>query len=262
MFTRSLLSKTLAVVATVSAGAIVVPQSQAKEKGTMVVQAVCSAVPVKVDGVLDDAVWKNAPVYSLTRSTLDLKNKYLPALQQGGTVRFAWDDHFFYMAVDFQDNDIVARGKADNEYLFANSDVAELFLKPVDKPSYWELYVTPAALKTSLFIQSRGYMGLPKCPDPTPTGIQVGARVQGTLNDATDTDKGWTAEMAFPRSDLERTGAKFGPGERWTIFTGRYNYAIGLDDGPELSMFPKLPATNYHLTRFYGILELLPAQGK
>ena len=34
-------------------------------------------------------------------------------------------------------------------------------------------------------------------------GLKVGVDVQGTINDPSDTDKGWTVEIAIPFSCLE-----------------------------------------------------------
>jgi hypothetical protein len=247
-----------AVIAGVAA--LLLAAAPAVSAGEKKARAVYASTPVKVDGVLDDAVWRNAPVYALKRSVND--NKSMLPLQEAGNVRFAWDETYLYMAVEFADSDLVALKEQDNEHHYKFGDVAELFVKPGDKPGYWELYVTPAGYKTSFFIQARGRLGLPDSPEVKETGLTVGARRQGTLNDATDKDTGWTAEMAMPVKDLESTGAKFAPGQNWKVFTGRYNYAIGLEDGPELSMFPQLPVTNYHSIRRYAILDLQPPPKK
>ncbi len=83
--------------------------------------------------------------------------------------------------------------------------------------------------------------------------------MQGTLGNWKDTDTCWTAEMAIPIKDLARHGNAFGPQADWRILVSRYNYSRYLDGpGPELTMTPRLPRTNYHDRPNYARLVLAP----
>ncbi|MDY6913307.1 MAG: carbohydrate-binding family 9-like protein [Planctomycetota bacterium] len=209
--------------------------------------------PVKVDGKLDDPAWEKAVVYKMN----------LPAdhaakgrkLQAGGEVRLAWDDRYFYVAVVFQDYDIVAEGDADQLHHYRLGDLCELFLKPNDQTWYWELYVTPRGKKSSFWFPGRG-RGLPSC-FKYKCGLKVAARCDGTLNDWRDKDKGWTGEMAMPISNLTARGEKFGPDADWRILVARYNYdRYSAYGGPELSATSPLSIASYHLLEEYAILKL------
>src|SRR3989339_1009008 len=114
--------------------------------------SVCEAVytnqPVKLDGKLNDQIWRQAPSYPmfLSRNQIDKCR----ILQEKGQVKFAWDENYFYVAAEFEDSDLVAQGSEDEKHHYRYGDVCELFLKPKDQSYYWELYVTPAGKKSSM----------------------------------------------------------------------------------------------------------------
>lgn len=240
-----------------------------------VMKTVYTQEAIKIDGVLDEQIWKQAPVYSMFLSRYRTKagkkleetgkklekaakklEKAVKELEEVGKVRFAWDDEYFYLAADFEDSDIIAQGQEDEMHHYRYGDLCELFLKPSNQTYYWELYVTPAGKKSSFFWPARSYIGLPDCLEKYSSGLKVAAQCNGTLNNWQDGDTNWTAEMAMPIKDLEAFGQKFDPGQNWTIFIGRYNYSRYLKR-IEYSMSPQLSQTNYHLYEEYAELELV-----
>jgi hypothetical protein len=220
-----------------------------------VMNARYTATPVKIDGDLSDPVWQTATAYPLYLG----KDRAADGttIEEPGKVQFAWDDHWLYVAVTCTDSDVVAEGTEDEKHHYTMGDVAELFLKPGGNSCYWELYVTPRGNKSTLFFPGRGRFGLPGAIEYS-SRLQVGAQVQGTLNDWKDTDTSWTGEMAIPIKDLTTYGDPFGPGSDWSVLVARYNYSKGLKlIGPELTMTPQLPETFFHLTDSHGKLNLV-----
>jgi hypothetical protein len=218
------------------------------------IRAPYTGTPVTVDGRLDDAVWAEATAYELALCA-DRRDAGM-TLAEGGTARFAWDERFLYMAVEFADSDVVAEGTQDGEHHYKLGDLAELFLWPEDRSWYWELYVTPHARQTAFFFPEPGRLGLPSTFG-NHVDLTVGAQVQGTLNDRSDRDRGWTAEMAVPVSALTQRGEAWGPEAAWRILVGRYNYSVHLP-AVELSALPSLSRTSFHLRDEYGRLRLMP----
>lgn len=212
-----------------------------------------TAVPVQIDGALDDAAWKTAAVYPLYMSVAELGEG--KTLTEAGEVRVAWDDQFLYVGIQFKDSDIVAEGQEDQLHHYLMGDLAELFVKPADRTWYWEMYVTPAGRKTTLWFPGRGRLGL-KSSEENPGGLRVAAQCQGTLNRWQDEDTSWTGEMAVPVQDLTARGETFGAGANWTIMVARYNYSRYLP-WKELSMTPQISKTNYHLWEEYADLNLV-----
>jgi hypothetical protein len=222
----------------------------------MTMQALFTASPVHVDGKLDDAVWKKATVYPMR---LPLNQEVKDSLQGNGEVQLAWDKKFFYVAVRFTDDDIVAEGKEDQLHHYKMGDLCELFLKSDDHTWYWELYATPLGRKTAFWFPGRGRVGLPSGFEDYRCGLRVAAQFSGTLNDWRDKDTGWTAEMAMPIADLTAHGETFGLDDgHWRILVARYNYSRYLPcQGAELSSVPRLSTANYHLLEEYAILKLV-----
>ena len=219
-----------------------------------VMKAAYAESPVKIDGKLDDAVWKTAQVYPLN---LDLGvQQEGKTVIEGGEARLAWDKDNLYVAIRFTDSDIVAEGQEDQLHHYTMGDLVEVFIKPDDQTWYWELYATPAGKKTSFFFPGGGRLGVPSCFTYT-CGMAVAAQCDGSLNKWEDRDREWTAEMAVPLKDLTARGEKFEPGAHWRILVSRYNYSRYLK-AKELSMTPPMSKTSYHLTAEYAILEIMP----
>ncbi len=216
------------------------------------VQAVYAKDPVTIDGRLDDAVWALAPAYELQLGEDRAVNGAV--LREPGRVRFAWNENYLYAAFEFTDSDVVAEGKEDGQHHYSLGDVAELFLWPDAHTWYWELYATPHGKQSSFFFPSPGRM-LPST-FKNHLHLQVAAEVQGTFNDWSDRDHGWTVEMAIPVQEITARGEAWGLDASWRVLVGRYNYSVHLPKA-ELSAMPLLSNTNYHLRDQYAFLKLM-----
>ncbi len=207
-----------------------------------------TGIPVVVDGVLDDLAWENAEVYNLLFSK-DRDGE----VEERGLAMVAWDSDYLYVGVKFYDSDIVALGEEDQLHHYRMGDLVEVFLKPAGRTYYWELYATPAGYKSHFFIPGRGR--IPLGIEDYSMDLRVSARCAGTLNDWEDVDDYWTAEMAVPIADLIARGDEFAPGAEWSILIARHNFSRYLSNR-ELSMYPPMSRTNFHLHEEYAVLRL------
>ena len=228
------------------------------------VVAVKAVDPIVLDGKLDEADWKNAPAYPLvhalrqySEADWDVQEFFRNGVVEPGKVKVLWDDKYLYVGIEFTDRDLYAEVKEDQKHHYRTGDVAEIFLKPLDKRWYWELYVTPLGNKTAFFFPGRGTLGLPSVhPDKLPLkGLKTSAFACGTVNDPSDQDVKWTAEMAIPRSEAGRE-IGLAPNVPWLIFFARYNYGKDLELR-ENSCFPLQPAVNFHNHAGYAILKMV-----
>ncbi|MDD2708756.1 MAG: carbohydrate-binding family 9-like protein [Verrucomicrobiae bacterium] len=208
----------------------------------------------KLDGRLDDSIWKKAPVYEMTMPENLIEDEGR-TFHEGGQVQFAWNKDYFYTAIRFVDSDVVAEGRENGLHHYQLGDLAELFMKPEDQTWYWELYATPLNYKTSFFFPGSGRK-LPSCFKYT-CGLKIAAKVDGTVNNWKDIDEGWTAEFRMPAKDLTAQGGSWGPGSKWCVFIGRYNYNRYLRY-LELSSCPKEPKADFHLLESYARLNFKP----
>lgn len=174
---------------------------------------------------------------------------------ESSTVRFLWNKKYLYVRFDAIDSDIVAQSTKDQDYLFVQGDAVEIFLKPEEAPYYWELYGDVSNRKTSIFIPSRGRLGLPgnrsKKPDME---LQVNTQYNGTFNNMLDRDKSWKMIVKIPVSGLIRHGATFKPGAKWSFCVVRYNYSKYLPMR-ERTVYPAL-SNEPHLYEEFARLTL------
>jgi hypothetical protein len=214
---------------------------QVNHHGASVIRAVHCAKNIDLDGRLDEAVWELAPAYDLHSASDESVGRTF----ESGRIKACWNANYLYVAIEFDDSDIIAEAIEDQVHHYRFGDVAELFLKPADADCYWELYVTPRGNRSAFFYPSHGRLGLPSTMDDQ-FRLNVAASVDGTIGDWSDRDEGWSAEFAVSVADLvHRSGAEWGPGAPWTILVGRYNYGR-YNEQCELSSVPGLPAADFH----------------
>lgn len=224
-----------------------------KSDTRVVMEAKFAQEPVKIDGKLNDKVWKSAKTYEMRLSKADKASGQ--KLRQPGQVKLAWDKKYFYIAAKLTDSDIVAEGKKNQMRHFKYGDLFEVFIKYSQSPYYWELYATPLGKKSTFFFPSRGYFGLPSCYEDYIFDLKVAAQCLGTVNNYRDRDTSWTAEMRMPVKELESYGDKFTPDSDLRILTSRYNYSVDLEQ-KELTMYPRLSKTSFHTLEEYAVLKL------
>jgi hypothetical protein len=210
--------------------------------------------PITIDGKLDEPQWQNVTQYPLTLPRDRQQNGM--TIKENGHAMFCRDANYLYLGVKFRDSDVIATGKGDNMHHYNLGDVCELFAKPLNQPYYWELYVTPTGQKTAFFFPFKGHIPIAIDNDFC-QAMQVAANVSGTVNNSSDTDKGWTAEIAVPLKQLDKYAAKFKAGQSWTTLVGRYNYSKSIESDPALSAMPEISVTSWHSTHEYAIIELV-----
>jgi hypothetical protein len=199
------------------------PRREVRESPYPVVYA---TVPPKIDGVLDDEVWKYAVphgkfyVYSQYGKRVDIATAYL-----------SWDKDNLYYAIAVKDEDLYATEKEDDKIL-CRGDVAELFIKPSDK--HLDLYEFEFNFWNALWYihyPSRGGGTDARFTVTSHPGIIVRSTHRGTINDWSDVDDGYTIEAAIPLKTFERAapgGPK--PGDRWKFNVAGIDFSCYRED--------------------------------
>ncbi|MBP5181601.1 MAG: carbohydrate-binding family 9-like protein [Lentisphaeria bacterium] len=199
---------------------------------------------ILLDGRLDENAWKKGKELSLGRCP---DKTYRPVVQKAfekgvwekSFFKLAKDRKFLYVGIRMEDSDVVAECDQDQKYLYKFGDTAEVFLKSEKAPFYWEIYAAPNGRTTVFFYPSQGRFGLPgNLPKVSPLQkFRAKVCVSGTLNDYSDKDKGWTAELAIPLDEIEKKGIAFTPENKWTFLIYRVNYSLSLP-WVETTMYP------------------------
>ncbi|MBE6366900.1 MAG: hypothetical protein E7052_03185 [Lentisphaerae bacterium] len=212
---------------------------------------------LKIDGKLDESAWQSAVCYPLQRHNnwAGLPEKTRKRVQldpfQPGSFRLLYNDKYLYLGIDFEDSDVIAGSTKNQSRLYRTGDLAELFLTPGNGHAYFEIYVNPVGAHTFYVFPGGGVANLEMMFDENKitAGIIAAAQVQGTLNNHSDRDRGWSAELAVPLEKLAIFGIEFAFGKPWTILVSRYNYAVHLRK-LQFSGVPIMPAGSS-----YGDLE-------
>jgi len=164
--------------------------------------------PIRVDGLLDDPAWAEAPVLGAFRNNRDGSASPLQT-----EARILYDESYLYFASRFVDTNIWATLKRRDEHLWTE-EVMEVFLRADrnDTP-YIELEVNPlGALIDIYLLDIRKPLHYESWNSEK---IRWAVRVEGTV-DGQPGDKDWTCEIALPMEDIVPAPAiPPRPGDRW-----------------------------------------------
>jgi hypothetical protein len=188
------------------------------------------ANPPMVDGKLDDLVWKNIPWSEYFR---DIEGDKKPDPTWNTRVKMTWDDKGLYIAAEMIEPHVWAYLKNYDDIVFYDNDF-EIFIDPDnDTHQYYEFEVNALNTMFDLFMpkpyrNSSGPMIVYNAP-----GMKWAVDVQGTINDPSDVDQGWTAEIFIPFEAVTiGVGAKIpNDGEFWRINFSRVQWDTEIEDG-------------------------------
>lgn len=154
-----------------------------------------------IDGKLDEPAWERAtPITHF----VDISGENYPTPRYTTTAKMLWDDNYLYVAAKVDDPHVWADITERDAVVYYNNDF-EVFIDPDgDGQNYFEIETNALGTVFDLSI-TRAY----RAPKGTfvqfqwnCSGLQIATHIDGTLNDASDTDKGWTVEMAIPRKAI------------------------------------------------------------
>lgn len=197
--------------------------------------------PLSIDGVLSEAVWDRAERAGPFARSLDGKPAFAAT-----EARLLWDDENLYVGFQSEDAAIETPFFHDDEPLYT-SNVVEIFLNPSgDLARYDEIELAPSnALFDASFTGRRQGMDL-----AWSSHARHAVHLDGTLNDARDVDRGWTAELAIPFAALTgMTKARPSPGDTWRFNLYRLRQGPG-QPGEGQAFSPPLVGDFHALEKF------------
>lgn len=206
---------------------------------------------IRIDGVADEPAWANA---------LELKEFavfWQRRKPRTATVaRLLWDDDSLYFHSVMEDSDIYADVKQHNGMTWFN-DVFELFFKPSDNQrTYYEFQVNALNTQLELFFPSRGAGGYQRFAPLTKFGMESAVKLDGTLNNWQDQDKGWSVEGRIPWTAFTASGGKPNVGAAWRFSLSRYDYSATFERA-ELSATAPLTQSDFHRYEDFGRIKFV-----
>ncbi|GAB5560913.1 MAG: hypothetical protein SynsKO_25600 [Synoicihabitans sp.] len=213
--------------------------------------------PIVIDGKRE-AAWDHAERWAIDHFTGVQK----PFDQQASVFRMLWDEEKLYLFFECEDRFLNSAIVERNGRTFLD-DCAEIFLIPAPAPLDMHLGLEVNLLKVSndfIFLTNLqgAKSGSVKSYDPD---FEVEVVLDGTLNDNSDVDQGWTMEFAIPLSlfDGIHRFSPVQPGNRWAFQALRQER-----NDPEIgrrvwsTVFPLPEGSNaVHDPLTFGLLEFV-----
>ena len=187
--------------------------------------------PIVIDGKPDDKAWEAAP---WTDPFADIEGDKKPAPRFKTRAKMLWDDTALYILAELEEPDVWATLTEHDSVIFNDNDF-EVFLNPDgDNHLYAELELN--ALNTTWdLLLSKPYKDGGRAVNAWEiTGLKTAVRVDGTLNNPTDKDRGWTVEIRWPFAGLKELSRSPVPprdGDRWRINFSRVEWDTELVGG-------------------------------
>ncbi|MDE3742049.1 sugar-binding protein [Maribacter polysaccharolyticus] len=149
--------------------------------------------PLIIDGEDADEAWGRV---AWTEPFVDIEGIKKPKYKT--RVKMLWDDTYFYILAHLEEPHVWGNLVKRDTIIFHNNDF-EVFIDPdSDTYNYYELEVNALNTPWDLFLSKPYRDGNVVLNDWNITGLKSAVKVNGTINDPTDVDKGWVLEMAIP----------------------------------------------------------------
>ena len=157
---------------------------------------------ITIDGKME-SIW-DAVSWSSEFVDIEGDKKAKPKYQT--QFKMLWDENNLYIYAKLQEPHIWGSIKQQDAIIYHDNDF-EVFLKPKpNSPLYYEIEINALNTIMDLMMPKPYRFGGQAIMHWDTKNIQSAIHVEGTLNNATDTDKYWAVEMAIPFSSIGNFG--------------------------------------------------------
>lgn len=189
--------------------------------------------PLKIDGQLREESWTAA---AWTRDFVDIQGALRPDPPLQTRVKMLWDEQYFYIAAEMEEPQVWATLTERDAIIYQDDDF-EVFIDPDgDGLHYYEFEMNAFNTVWDLLMLRPYRNNIARLPinlfNWNIPDWQTAVSVQGSINDPSDKDQGWTVEMAIPWSALaEMAKPKRRPreAEQWRINFSRVDWHMQVE---------------------------------
>ncbi|MFN8221106.1 MAG: carbohydrate-binding family 9-like protein [Fimbriimonadales bacterium] len=196
---------------------------------------------VPFDGRLDHLVWEAA---EWTDDFVDIEGDAKPAPRFRTRVKMLYDDRYFYIGAEMEEPHVWATLTEHDSVIFQDNDF-EVFIDPDDDSlNYFEFEMNALNTTWDLFL-AKPYRDGGSADNGWETYAETSVHIDGTLNDPSDVDRGWSCVIALPWECFEDLGGARCPpqhGDVWRINFSRVEWDTEIVDGK----YVKVPNTPEH----------------
>jgi hypothetical protein len=235
-----------------------------------------SAEAPVIDGDLSDAAWQKA---AWTSDFLDIQGKDEPAPRFRTRAKMLWTTEGLFVCAEMAEPHVWGTLTEKNAIIFHDNDF-EIFLDPDgDTLNYYEFEINALGTIWELTLDKPYAKGGTAVHGTNLPGLKSAVKVQGTLNNPSDTDTGWSVEVFLSWKDLAKyQGSRTSPpkaGDTWRINFSRVEWkhlvrddkylripehGATIPDGrhPEDNwVWSPQAAINMHLPEKWGVLKFV-----
>ncbi|MEZ5978042.1 MAG: carbohydrate-binding family 9-like protein [Planctomycetota bacterium] len=197
----------------------------------------CRRTPrrLAIDGDLTKPEWATAPWTDLF---VDIEGDLRPAPRFATRAKLLWDDERLYVGAELEEPDLWATLTERDSVIFHDNDF-EVFLDPsCEGRGYYELEINALGTVWDLVLREPYRAGGQADSVWRIEGLETAVRLDGTLTDPSDRDRGWTVEIAMPFAAFDVHAEMRGerpraprPGERWGLDFSRVQWDLEVEDG-------------------------------
>jgi len=177
-----------------------------------------------VDGVLDDPQWEKAKWSDIF---MDIEGSGMPVPKYKTQFKMLWDRHYLYIGAKLQDPDLWATLSRRDAIIYHDNDF-EVFIDPDgDGLNYYELEINALGTVLDLFLDKPYNKKGTADISWDFKWLKTTVHCNGTLNNPSDKDEGWTTEIAIPWeafSSNNRIPPK--EGEKWRMNFSRVQWDL------------------------------------
>ncbi len=197
-----------------------------------------------LDGRLDKPQWQLCP---WSDDFVDIEGDKKPLPRHRTRMKMAWDAHALYIAADLEEPHLWATLTEHDSVIFHDNDF-EVFIDPDgDTELYGELELNALNTTWDLLLVKPYRNGGPAINGWEIKGLRTAVHLDGTLNDPSDIDRGWSIEIAIPWAALQEISKVPSPprkGDVWRINFSRVQWVLDIVNGKYVKR-PGLPEDNW-----------------
>ncbi|RYX84490.1 hypothetical protein EON83_09795 [bacterium] len=200
--------------------------------------------PPAIDGKLESAAWDSAP---WTDEFVDIEGDKKPAPRFKTRVKMLWDEQYLYIGAQMEEPQVWGTLTKRDSVIFYDNDF-EVFIDPDgDNHNYYEFELNALNTIWDLRLPIPYRDGGGAINEWDVLDIKTAVHIDGTINDARVTDKGWSVEMAIPwraLGEFAKCPAPPRDGDQWRINFSRVEWDIETQ-GEKITKIPNRPEHNW-----------------
>ncbi len=201
---------------------------------------------IKIDGQLDEKAWKSAAAVGTFKFPWWTEGK-----KEQTEAKLLWDDENLYVAYRCEDAHVWAEHTERDSQVYRD-DCVEVFTAPNPAQPFNYFNIEMNVHGAILDRHHPNGPGRDEAPNWNAKGVKIATKVDGTLNNDADTDRGWTLEAAIPFANFKVAARHTPPrgGDVWHLNLNR----LGGKTNPQHSQWSagksKRPA--FHTPQYFG----------